>query len=139
VSNKRVARLMRERGLRARVSRLYRCGSGVVRRFFAKTDNLRLDEPAPTRIDQIWVGDLTYLRLGKRRRYLARVMDLFSRRIIGWALAKNRTQQVTLRALKRAISRRDPKPGLLFHSDRESSTRPMAIRTSSRPRGSYPA
>lgn len=45
-------------------------------------------------------------------------MDLFSRRIIGWTLAKNRTQEVTLRALKRAIALRDPKPGLLFHSDR---------------------
>jgi len=55
-SNKRVARLMRELGLRARVSRLYRKGSGVVRRFFAKTGNLRLDEPLPTRTDQIWVG-----------------------------------------------------------------------------------
>ena len=117
-SNKRVARLMRERGLRARVSRLYRKGSGVVRRFFAKTGNLRLDEPLPTRTDQIWVGDLTYLRLGKRWRYLATVMDLFSRRIVGWTLACNRTTEVTLRALKRAIALREPKPGLLFHSDR---------------------
>jgi transposase InsO family protein len=118
LNNKRVARLMRERGLRARVSRLYRRGSGVVRRFFAKTGNLRLQEPLPTRPDQIWVGDLTYLRLGKRWRYLATVMDLFSRRIIGWTLARNRTTDVTLRALKRAISLREPRPGLLFHSDR---------------------
>jgi len=117
VSNKRVARLMRERGLRARVSRLYRNSSGV-HKFFLKTANLRLDEPVPTRTDQIWVGDLTYLRLGKRWRYLATVMDLFSRRIIGWTLARNRTTDVTLRALRRAISLRDPKPGLLFHSDR---------------------
>jgi len=110
-SNKRVARLMRERALRARVSRLYRKGSGVVRRFFAKTGNLRLDEPLPTRTDQIWVGDITYLRLGKHWRYLATVMDLFSRRILGWTLARNRTTEVTLRALKRAIALRDPKPG----------------------------
>jgi putative transposase len=67
-SNKRVARLMREQGLRARVSRLYRSSSGV-HRFFEKTGNLRLDQPVPTRTDQIWVGDLTYLRLGKRWRY----------------------------------------------------------------------
>jgi transposase InsO family protein len=117
VSNKRVARLMHERGLRARVSRLYRNSSGV-HKFFLKTANLRLAEPLPTRTDQIWVGDLTYLRLGKRWRYLATVMDLFSRRIIGWTLARNRTTDVTLRALRRAISLRDPKPGLLFHSDR---------------------
>lgn len=117
-SNKRVARLMRERGLRARVSRLYRKGPGMVRRFFAKNGNLRLEEPLPTRSDQIWVGDLTYLRLGKRWRYLATVMDLFSRRIVGWTLARNRTTEVTLRALKRAIAARSPKPGLLFHTDR---------------------
>lgn len=116
-SNKRVARLMRERGLRARVSRMYRNSSGV-HKFFLKTGNLRLDEPLPTRTDQIWVGDLTYLRLGKRWRYLATVMDLFSRRIVGWTLARNRTTEVTLRALKRAIAARSPKPGLLFHSDR---------------------
>ena len=116
-SNKRVARLMRERGLRARVSRMYRNSSGV-HKFFLKTGNLRLEEPLPTRTDQIWVGDLTYLRLGKRWRYLATVMDLFSRRIIGWTLARNRTTDVTLRALKRAIAARNPRPGLLFHSDR---------------------
>lgn len=116
-SNKRVARLMRERGLRARVSKLYR-RSGGVHRFFNKTGNLRLAHPAPTRIDQIWVGDVTYLRLGTHWRYLATVMDLFSRRIVGWTLARNRTTEITLRALKRAIALRDPEPGLMFHSDR---------------------
>ena len=116
-SNKRVARLMREQGLRARVSRLYRRSTGV-HRFFEKTGNARLELPAPTRTDQIWVGDVTYLRLGKHWRYLATVMDLFSRHIIGWTIACNRTTEVTLRALKRAIALRSPKPGLLFHSDR---------------------
>ena len=116
-SNKRVARLMREHGLRGRVSSLYRRSTGV-HKFFEKTGNLRLEEPLPTRTDQIWVGDLTYLRLGKHWRYLATVMDLFSRRIIGWTLARKRTTTVTLRALKRAIALRDPKPGLIFHSDR---------------------
>jgi transposase InsO family protein len=116
-SNKRVARLMRELGLRGRSSTLYRRSKGV-HRFFEKTANLRLDEPAPTRTDQIWVGDLTYLRLGKHWRYLATVMDLFSRRIIGWTLARNRTTTVTLRALRRAVAARKPRPGLIFHSDR---------------------
>jgi transposase InsO family protein len=116
-SNKRVARLMREQGLRGRASTLYRCSRGV-HQFFEKTGNLRLQEPVPTRTDQIWVGDLTYLRLGRHWRYLATVMDLFSRRIIGWTLARTRTTAVMLRALKRAIALRNPKPGLLFHSDR---------------------
>ena len=116
-SNKRVARLMRELGLRARVSRLYR-RSPALHKFFAKTGNVRLEEPLPMRMDQIWVGDITYLRLGKQWRYLAAVMDLFSRRIIGWTVARTRAVSVSLRALKRAIALRDPKPGLIFHSDR---------------------
>jgi putative transposase len=116
-SNKRVARLMRQLGLRGRVSRLYR-RSPALHKFFAKTGNVRLEEPLPMHMDQIWVGDLTYIRLGKHWRYLAAVMDLFSRRIIGWTVARTRTVSITLRALKRAIALRDPKPGLIFHSDR---------------------
>lgn len=119
-SNKRVGHLIRQQGLRARVSGLYRRGSGVVRRFFAKTGNLHLDEPVPTCTDQIWVGDITYLRLGKHWRYLATVMDPSSRRILGWTLTRNRTTEVTPRALKRVIVLRDPRPGLLFHSHMES-------------------
>jgi transposase InsO family protein len=137
-SNKRVARLMREQGLHGRVSRLYRRSIGV-HRFFQKTGNVRLDQPIPTRTDQIWVGDLTYLRLGKQWRYLATVMDLFSRRIIGWTVARNRTQEVTLRALKRAIALRDPKPGLLFHSDRGIEYSAYGYQTFLRSRGIVPS
>ena len=137
-SNKRVARLMRELGLRARVSGLYPRSAGV-KQFFAKTANLRLQEPLPTRTDQIWVGDLTYLRLGKHWRYLATVMDLFSRRIIGWTLARNRTTSVTLRALRRAIALRNPKPGLIFHSDRGIEYSSYVYQTFLRSRGIVPS
>ncbi len=74
-------RAVRPCALRARVSGLYR-NTSRVHQFFLKTGKLRLDEPVPTSVDQIWVGDLTYLRLGKQWRYLATVMDLFSRRIV---------------------------------------------------------
>lgn len=137
-SNKRVARLMREQGLRGRVSRLYRRSTGV-HQFFEKTGNARLELPAPTRTDQIWVGDLTYLRLGKHWRYLATVMDLFSRRIIGWTIARNRTTEVTLRALKRAIALRNPRPGLLFHSDRGIEYSAYGYQTFLRSRGIVPS
>ena len=137
-SNKRVARLMREVGLRARVSRLYRRSSGV-HRFFEKTGNARLDEPAPTRTDQIWVADLTYLRLGKHWRYLATVMDLFSRRIVGWTIGRGKGMALTLRALKRAIAARSPRPGLLFHSDRGSEYAAYAYQAFLRARGIVPS
>jgi putative transposase len=137
-SNKRVARLMREQGLRGRVSALYRRSVGV-HRFFEKTGNMRLNEPVPTRTDQIWVGDLTYLRLGKHWRYLATVMDLFSRRIIGWTIARHRTTSITLRALKRAIALRNPKPGTIFHSDRGIEYSAYAYQAFLRSRGITPS
>ena len=137
--SKRVARLMRERGLKARAGRLYRRTSSGVQRFFAKTANLRLEAPVPTRTDQVWVGDLTYLRLGKHWRYLATVMDLFSRRIVGWTLARTRTVEVTLRALKRAVAQRDPAPGLVFHSDRGIEYSAYAYQDYLRERGIVPS
>ena len=76
VGEKRVARLMREARLRARITRVYKRRPGL-HRFFAKTPNLRLNQPPPSRIDQVWVGDLTYLRVGRAWRYLAAVMDLY--------------------------------------------------------------
>lgn len=117
VGEKRVARLMREAQLRARITRVYKRQPGL-HRFFAKTLNLRLNQPPPSRIDQVWVGDLTYLRVGKAWRYLAAVMDLYSRRLLGWAVGRSKSMKLTMRALERAISARGTAPGLMFHSDR---------------------
>ena len=114
---KRVARLMREAGLRGRASRLYRRQPGL-HRFFEKTGNRRLEAPPPSRIDQVWVGDLTYLRVGRLWRYLAVVMDLYSRRLVGWAVGRTKNVALTSRALRRAIAARRPPAGLVFHSDR---------------------
>jgi putative transposase len=117
-SAKRVARLMREAGLRGQPGAVLSRRKAGVHRFFEKTANLRLDQPPPTALNQIWVGDVTYLRVGKQWRYLATIMDLFSRRIVGWTVSRHRTMHVTLRALKRAIAARAPSAGLMFHSDR---------------------
>ena len=114
---RRVARLMAELGLRGKAGVLGRSKAGVFK-FFKKTANLRLNQPSPTGLNQVWVGDITYLRVRKQWRYLATVMDLFSRRIVGWTISRSRTASVTLRALKRAILARNPPPGLIFHSDR---------------------
>ena len=117
VNHKRVARLMHEQGLVGRVRRV--CWSNPRgHAFFKKTDNVRLTLPAPTTVNQVWVGDVTYLRLGARWHYLAAVMDLYSRRIIGWALAQHRRVDLTERALRHALVARNPPRGLVFHSDR---------------------
>jgi len=116
VARKRVARLMQEAGLKARSARIYRRTTGT-RRFFLAIPNrvLSLETTAP---DQIWVGDVTYLRSGSAWRYLAVVMDRHSRRILGWSLQRTRDLPLTLTAFNRAVHRRRPIDGLIFHSDR---------------------
>ncbi|TDU25921.1 transposase InsO family protein [Panacagrimonas perspica] len=116
VSEKRIARLMRDAKLVARSARIYRRAKGV-KQFFAQIPNLVLDLQT-TALDQIWVGDITYLRVGNRWRYLAVVMDRHSRRIIGWSFGRQRGHQLTLDALDQAVHVRRPAAGLIFHSDR---------------------
>lgn len=71
-------------------------------------------------INQLWVADLTYIRLRCEFVYLAVVLDAFSRRVVGWALGRSLDASLTLTALNRAVEARQPKPGLVHHSDRGS-------------------
>jgi putative transposase len=116
VSRRRVERLMREAGLRARAAKLYRRIPGL-HGFFTSIPNCQLDRLA-TAPDQVWVGDITYLKVAGVWRYLAVVMDRYSRRIIGWSLGPNKDVRLTLAALNRAVFHRRPRPGVIFHSDR---------------------
>jgi len=75
-------------------------------------------ELLPSGIDQLWVADLTYVRLEVEFVYLAVVLDAFSRRVIGWALDRTLEDALTLSALRMALKQRHPKPGLIHHSDR---------------------
>lgn len=116
VGEKRVARLMRANGLRARSAKIYRPNPGH-HAFYAAFPNQTLDTLA-TAPNEVWVGDVTYMKVGNQARYLAVVMDKYSRRIVGWAWSKYRTANLTLKAINRAVHARRPKPGLIFHSDR---------------------
>ena len=73
--------------------------------------------PAP---DAVWVTDITYIPTGEGWLYLAVILDLYSRGIVGWAMSERITRQLTLDALGMALARRRPPPGLLHHSDRGS-------------------
>ena len=118
-SRKRVARLMRRAGLAARR-----------RRAFVVTTQSRHTRPAaPNRLarqftapapNRVWVSDITYLATLEGWLYLAVVLDLFSRRVVGWATSDRLGEGVALEALGMGIARCRPRPGLLHHSDRGS-------------------
>lgn len=116
VGRKRVARLMQEHELKARATKLYRRTPGT-QRFFDAIPN-RVLGIATTSTDQIWVGDVTYLKVAGSWRYLAVVMDRHSRRVLGWTLGLHRDASLTLGALDKAIARRGEASGAIFHSDR---------------------
>jgi transposase InsO family protein len=116
VSRRSVERLMREAGLRARAVKLYRRIPGL-HGFFTSIPNRQLDSLA-TGPDQVWVGDITYLKVAGAWRYLAVVMDRYSRRVLGWSLGPKKDARLTLRALNHAVVHRHPGRGVMFHSDR---------------------
>lgn len=120
VGRKRVARLMVAAGLAGRCRRRKR------RTTFpdpeAKALNLlaRHFGPQNMAVDTTWAGDITYVRTWEGWAYLASVMDLASRRIVGWAIADHMEASLVCDAMRMALANRRPPPGLLFHSDRGS-------------------
>lgn len=116
VGQRRVERIMREHGIRACSSTRSR-RSAAMRQHFGSADN-RIYQQEVTTVDQVWVGDVTYLKVDGKRRYLATVMDRFSRRILGWAYSADRTVELTRRALHNALKIRRPVVSPYFHTDR---------------------
>jgi transposase InsO family protein len=116
VGRRRVERIMRERGIQACSARLYRRMPGLAR-FYAQIGS-HAHEQDVTAADQVWVADITYLKVAGRWRYLATVMDRHSRRLLGWALSEHKSAAVVRRALTSALRTRRPAMGTFFHSDR---------------------
>lgn len=117
VSRRRVARLMRAAGLRAKAVRGYRA-KAKTHQVYARHPN-RLSGRTVERPNQVWAGDITYLRVEQSWCYLAVVLDLSSRRVLAWSLTRDRTATVTSAVLRQAARRR-PARGVIFHSDRGS-------------------
>lgn len=113
---KRVSRLMRAAGLQARTWRPD-TRQTAANRFFGELPN-RQQRLVTSRPDQVWVGDVTYIKVATRWHYLAVVLDKHSRRVLGWRLGPHRDLSLTMGALNDALIRRQPAAGLIFHSDR---------------------
>ena len=121
VSRKRVIRLMQEERLVARVRKRYK-GTTMSDHDQPVADNLLQQAFTAERPNQRWVGDTSELRIGENgKAYLAVVLDLFSRFVVGWAVSAVNDRHLTIKALDMAVKRRCPAVGLLHHSDQGST------------------
>lgn len=118
-SARRVSKVLKSQGLRAIQPKSFVPRTTESRHGLGYSPNLLLEAAEPTRVDELWVGDITYLPLrGGGFCYLAGLMDRYSRDIVGWAIEPSMTEALTLAVLTQAIRRRQPKADLIHHSDR---------------------
>ena len=116
---RRVGRLLREMGLKAIQPKSFRPRTTESRHRLGYSPNLLLKSPPPEGVNRVWVGDITYVPLrAVNFLYLAILMDLYSRRVVGWELAGNMKESLVLTALRSAIALRRPDAELIHHTDR---------------------
>jgi len=139
VGRRRVARIMREQGV-----------SGTPKRRFkgSTTDSDHTDPIAPNLLNRdftadrpnaVWVGDITYLRTARGWVYLAVLIDLHSRKVVGWALEEHMRKELCLQALSSAVAVRQPLPGLIHHTDRGSQYTSAAYQEALTDAGAVPS
>ena len=119
VGKNRVWRLMRAHGLRVKTTRRFRVttNSDHKRPVAPNLVKQNFTAPAP---DRLWTGDITYIWTAEGWLYLAVVLDVFSRRIVGWSMNRRMTDDLVVAAFKNALLKRRPLPGFVFHTDRGS-------------------
>jgi putative transposase len=119
ISPKRVAKLMKNQGLHALQPKSFQPKTTVSRHKLGYSPNLLLELPPLTKLNQLWVGDITYIPLRDGRFcYLAMLMDRCSRTIVGWSLGEKMQEALVTQALQQAIRKRQPDTGLIHHTDR---------------------
>ena len=119
VGKERVRCLMQRHGIVGRARRRYKV-TARSNHTLPAASNLLARQFSPERPNQAWAGDITYIATAENWLYLATVIDLHSRRIIGWSMSERMTRHLVMDAMNMAIGQRRPKPhsGLIFHSDR---------------------
>ncbi len=115
----RVARIMREAGIRSRTKKKFKATTNS-RHNLPVAPNLLNQEFTVDAPDRTWVGDITYIHTREGWLYLAVLIDLFNRKVVGWSASSRMTRQLTIDALQMALDHRRPAPGLIHHSDRGS-------------------
>ena len=118
-SRPRIARLMRRHYIRAKTKRRYRITTHSKHTLPIVPDLVRRQFIVP-QPNQVWVSDITYISTGEGWLYLAVIMDMYSRRVVGWSMKDRLYREIVMDAFQQAIGRRNPKPGLIFHSDHGS-------------------
>lgn len=113
----RVARLMRKNGIVAKTKRKFKVTTNSKHKL-PVAENLINGDFRVSTPNRVWVSDITYIWTREGWLYLLVILDLFSRKIVGWSLSASPKAEIVIRALKQAVGRRTPKDGLVFHSDR---------------------
>ena len=119
IGKHRVARLMRENGIWARIRRRFRHTTDSKHKLPVAPNLLEQNFTAAAP-NQAWVGDITYIWTAEGWSYLAVLLDLYSRRVVGWAMRKSLSRELAVAALQHAVTCRKPPPGLVHHTDRGS-------------------
>lgn len=119
VSKSRVERLMREAGIKSKTKKKFRVTTDS-KHDHPVAENILNREFQPLQPNKAWAGDITYVWTDEGWLFLAVLLDLFSRRVIGWAMDERMTKALVISALRMAITNRSPEPGIVHHSDRGS-------------------
>jgi putative transposase len=119
VSQRTVTRIMKENGIRSKTVKKYKATTNS-KHSLPVQENVMNQEFTASKPNEKWVTDITYIPTVEGWLYLASVMDLYSRKIVGWHMSDRMTKELVLQALKQAHGRQHPDPGLLHHSDRGS-------------------
>jgi putative transposase len=119
VNKKRVARLMRDNNIKAKTKRRFKVTTVQSSKAQPSQNILKQNFTASSE-NQIWTGDITYLWTKEGWIYLAVVMDIYSRKIVGWSMDRSLSTELVIRALMMALVHRNPNRGIIFHSDRGS-------------------
>lgn len=117
VNGKKIRRIMKKYGLFRKIRRRFAVSTTDSDHSHRIYPNM-IKGREVTNINQVWVGDITYIRITTGFVYLAVILDVFSRKVVGWALSKSLKHSITVGALKMALEQRQPSPGLIHHSDR---------------------